>query len=88
MSFSESLARVAKVYESTKCISQENKPYLARPTLIDLNPNELHFYFFLVSLVKCSGICITLDNLSSRIWFLNKIDDVNLDVFNMITRIK
>ena len=88
MSFSESLVRAAKVYESTKCISQENEPYLARPTLIDLNPNELHFCFFLVSLVKCNGIHIILDDLSSRIWFLNKIEDVNLDVFNMITRIK
>ena len=39
LSFRESLARVAKVSDRTKCISLNNDTYLARPTLIDLNSN-------------------------------------------------
>ena len=44
LSFRESLARVAKVSDRTKCISLNNDTCLARPTLIDLNSNELHYY--------------------------------------------
>ena len=53
---------------ATKCLSLNNELCLARPTLTDLNPNELHYYPFMVSLDICSGYWSTLDNLSSRIF--------------------
>ena len=34
----------------TKCLSLNNVPCLARSTLIDLNPDELHYYPLMVSL--------------------------------------
>lgn len=40
-----------------------------------------------VNLDRCNGECNTFDYLSSRIFALNKTDNVNLNVFSMITRI-
>ena len=36
---------------------------------------------------RCNGSCNTLDNLYREICVLDKIEDVNLSVFNMITRV-
>ena len=44
LSFSESLA--------TKCLSVNNEPFMIRPTLVDLNPVELKYYPFIISLDK------------------------------------
>ena len=48
-SFSESL--------TTKCVSLNDEPYMVSPTLIDLNPFELKYYPFMISLEQCSGSC-------------------------------
>ena len=81
--FSRSLA--------TKCMGLNNQPCLSRPNLTDLNPNEhnqgLCHYLFMVSLDICNVICNTLVDSSSRICVANKTEDVNLNVFNMITRV-
>ena len=45
-------------------------------TLIDLNPNELCYYPFMVNLGRCYGSCNTLNDLSSRIRVPNKTEDV------------
>ena len=47
LSFSGSSARIAMSLNNDSC--------LARPTLIDLNSNELHNYSFMVSLDRCNG---------------------------------
>ena len=52
LNFSESLA--------IKFLSLNDEPCLVRPTLIDLNPVELKYYPFTVSLDKCSGNCNVL----------------------------
>ena len=44
LSFSSSLA--------TKCLFLNDEPYLIRPTLINLNPAELKYYPFMISLDK------------------------------------
>ena len=33
---------------------------MVRPTLIDMNPNELKYYPFIISLNKCTGSCNVL----------------------------
>ena len=50
LSFSSSLARVAKV--QTKFLSLNDEPCMVRPTLIDSNPIELKYYPFMISLNK------------------------------------
>ena len=52
LSFSETSA--------TKCLSLNDEPCMIIPTLIDLNPVELKYYPFMISLEKCSGRCNVL----------------------------
>ena len=87
MSFSVSLACVAKVSDRTKCISLNDQPCLARSTLVDLNSNKLYYYPFRLSLGRQSGSCNTFHDFSNTIYVTNKTEDVNLNVFNTITRI-
>ena len=60
LSFSSSLARVAKISDRTKCLSSNDEPCLVRATLIDLNPIELKYYPFMISLDKCTESCSVL----------------------------
>ena len=55
--------------------------------LIDVNTDELHSYPFVVSLDSCDRTCITVGDPCGRICVPNKIEDVNLEVFKMITGI-
>ena len=49
LSFSESLV--------IEYVSLNDQPWMVRRTLIDLNPVELKYCPFMVSLDKCSGSC-------------------------------
>ena len=49
LSFSVSLA--------TKCLFLNDEPCMVRPTLINMNPIELKYYPFMISLNKCTGSC-------------------------------
>ena len=55
LSFSMSLAR-----NQTKCLFLNDEPCMVRSILIDLNPAELKYYPFMVSLDKCTASCNTL----------------------------
>ena len=58
LSSSESLAHIAMV--RTKCLSLNDELCMVRPTLIDLNPVELRYYPFMISLDRCNGSCNVL----------------------------
>ena len=64
-----------------------NELFMIRSTLIDLNPVELNYYPFTVSLDKCSGSCNAAGDLSTKICVLSKTKDINAKVFNMVPRI-
>ena len=55
LSFSKSLAR-----HQPKCLFLNDEPCIVRPTLIHMNPNELKYYPFMISLNKCTGSCNVL----------------------------
>ena len=61
---------------------------MTQATLVNLHPNEysqeFHYYPFAVILDRCVGILILL---MTYLCFPNKTEDLNLSVFNMITRI-
>ena len=61
---------------ATKLTSLNDDPCMIRPTLVDLNSIELNHYSFMTSVDKCNGSCA-----------LSKTKDINIKVFNMITRI-
>ena len=58
-----------------------DEPCMVRTTLINLNPVELKYYSFTISLVKCSGSCNVL---SPKICVPKETKDTNVKVFNMI----
>ena len=75
---------MANVFNFTSYISLNNQPYITRPTLIHLNPDEYNqrflYYLFMVNLYRLSASCNTLDDPSGRILLAKKTDDTNLNV--------
>ena len=67
---------------ATQYVSLNNKSCMVRPTLIDLNPDELHYYLFVIILGRCDGSCNTVEDPFGIL--PNKKKDVNLKVFNKI----
>ena len=55
---------------------------MVRPTLIDLDPVELIYYRFIISLDKCTGSCNVL---SPKIFVPKETKDINVKAINMIT---
>ena len=62
---------------------------MIRPTLIDSDPIELNYYLFMISLslYKCNGSCNVADDLSRTIYVACTTKDINVKVYNLITRI-
>ena len=85
------MASIVNASNHAKCISLNNQPCIARPTLINLNPDKYNeewcYYPFMVNLDRCNGSCNTLDYPSNKVYVPNKAEDLNFHVFNMITRI-
>ena len=70
----------------SKSMSLNDGQWKTRPALISLNPAKLNYYQFIISLDKCNGSCNTLTEISGRTCVPNKTKNVNLSVFNLITR--
>ena len=85
------LSNIVNGSNHTKCVHLSNQKCMIKPTLINLHPNEysqeFHYYPFTVKLDRCVGNCNTLNNLSNKICVPNKTENLDLSVFNMITRI-
>ena len=60
---------------------------ITRPAHIDLNPIEINYYPFMISLNRCSGSCNALNDLSVKICVPNKTKGINPKIFDMTTRI-
>ena len=73
LGFSKSLA--------TKCLFLNDEPCMVRPTIINMNPNELKYYPSMISLNKCAG---NWNALSLKICFLKVLKGINVKAFNMI----
>ena len=54
---------------------------MVRPSLIDLNPVELKYYRFMISLYKCTGSCNVL---SPKICVPKETKDISVKAFNLI----
>ena len=89
--FIKLLTGLVNALNHTKCVSLSNQKYEIQPTFINLHPNEycqeFHYYPFTVKLEEYVGSCNILNDLSNKVSVPNKTEDLNLSVFNMITRI-
>ena len=54
---------------------------MVRATVIDMDPVELKYYPFMISLNKCTGSC---NALSPKIFVPKETKDINVKAFNMI----
>ena len=79
---------MANVSNLTTCRSLNNQPFMAIPTLLDLNLDKfnqgLRYYPFMAKLDICNRSCNTFDYPSGRICVRNKTENLNIKVFNMI----
>lgn len=69
-----------------KYMSLNDEQCKIRPILIDLNPLELNYYLFMISLDKLNGSCNTVTKISGRNHALNKAENVSLNVFSLKAR--
>ena len=53
-------------------MSLNNETCMIMPTVIDLNPVELNYYPFKISIDKCNGIYNAVDDSSLKICVLSK----------------
>ena len=85
------LTDIVSASNHTKCLPLISQICMTQPTLIDLHPSEdiqeFHYYSFAVKLDRCVGSCNTLNDLSNKVCVPNKTKDLNLSMFNTITRI-
>ena len=54
-----------------KCITLNNQPIQAGPTIVNINSNKTIYYPFNVN--KCSGSSDTIDDLYAQVYISNKI---------------
>ena len=71
---------------ATKCVSLNNEPCMIRPFLINLTHDEIKYYPFLIKLDKYNRNFNPVNDLSMRMCVPSKTKDVNVKVFNMITK--
>ena len=76
-SFGESLASNSKGY--IKCASLNNQPCQARPTIVDIDLNDILFYPLTVQYAESFNI---IDDSYARVFAPNKIKELILKVYN------
>ena len=89
--FMRLLISLVNASNHTKCVSLSNEKCMIQPALINLHPNEysqeFHYYLFAVKIYRCVESFNAFNDLSDKVCFPNKTEDLNLSVFNMITGI-
>ena len=68
------------------CISMKNQECKTRLQFINVNSNNPIFYLFSIKTSKCSGHCNNIKNPYAKICVPNVIKDLNIKVFNLISR--
>ena len=63
-----------------------NQVCKVRPEMINVNSNEPVFYPFSIKTSKCSGSCNNIYNPCVKIWVPDVVKDLNVKVFNLISR--
>ena len=61
-------------------MSLNNTPCTASPAFIDLNPIELNYYTFMISLDKCNRSCNAVDDLSTKRCVPSETKEVSVNV--------
>ena len=73
--------------KALECVSVTNQECMARPTIIDVNKNEIVFYPLSIKVSKCSGNCNNINDPIAKLCIPDIIKDMNIKVFNILARI-
>ena len=75
--------------KALECVSVGNQKCMPRPKILDVNEGigEALFYPYNVFANKCSGSCNTLDDPMSKICVPKIIKNVNIKLYNFLTRL-
>ena len=57
-----------------------------RSEIINVNTNEPMFYPYSITTNKCKGSCNTIDNPYAKLCVPNIIKNINVKVFNLVSR--
>ena len=68
------------------CISMKNQECKTRPQVINININNPIFYPFSIKINKCSDNCSNINNPYAEICVADVIKDLNVKVFNLMSR--
>ena len=68
------------------CISMKNQECKTRPQVVNVNSNNPIFYPFSIKTSKCSGNCNNINNPQAKICVPDVIKDLNVRVFNLMSR--
>ena len=71
---------------SLNCISMKNQECKTRLEVININSNNPIFYPFSGKVSKCSGNCNNINNPYAKICVADVIKDLNVKVFNLMSR--
>ena len=71
---------------SLKCISMNNQKCKIRPEIVSINSDEPTFYPYSVETNKCSGSCNNVNDLYAKICIPDLVKNINLKVFNLISK--
>ena len=87
--FMELLISIVHASNHTNCGLLSNQKCMTQPTVINLHPNEysqeFQYYPSAVKLDRHVGSFNILNDLSNKVCVLNKTEDLNISLFNMIT---
>ena len=65
--------------------SLNKRPCQAQPKLVGINSNEPFYYSFTVDVNNCVGSCSIIDDPYARMCVPNKVKNMNVKVFNLMS---
>ena len=64
-----------------------NQVCRARPKIIDVNANEPVFYPYNIKVIKCGGSCNNINNPYTKLCAPDIVKNINVKVYNLMSRI-
>ena len=71
---------------SLKCVSMNNQECKVKTEIINLNTDEPMFYPYSIKTNRCKCSCNTINDAYAKIYVPDQIKDINVKVFNLLSR--
>ena len=71
---------------SLECLSMNNQECKVKTEIINLNTDEPMFYPYSIKINRCKGSCNTINKPCAKICVPEKIKNINVKVFNLLSR--